>query len=81
MAAQRLGGFLAVALLGMTINVGVTSTLALALGAWRAAAKAAELGVGPWVVDVTAKAAGIGAAFVLNFWLNTTIVFREPARP
>lgn len=58
---KRLGLFLLVSLAGLTVNVGVTVA-----GAWALA-----------LPVVTAKAAGIGAAFLINFWLNSVIVFRE----
>ena len=57
---KRLGLFLMVSLAGLTVNVGVTVA-------------------GAWALDlpaVAAKAAGIAAAFLVNFWLNSVIVFR-----
>ena len=57
---KRLGLFVMVSLAGLTVNVGVTVA-----GAWALALPA-----------VAAKAGGIGAAFLINFWLNSVIVFR-----
>ena len=58
---KRLGLFLLVSLAGLTVNVTVTVA-----GAW-----------GLDLPVVLAKAGGIGAAFLVNFWLNSLIVFRE----
>lgn len=52
--------FFGVALLGMSINVGVT------------VAGSALTPFGP----ILAKVAGIGVAFLFNFWLNSTFVFK-----
>ena len=57
---KRFGLFLMVSLAGLTVNVGVTIA-------------------GAWALDlpaVAAKAGGIAAAFLINFWLNSLIVFR-----
>jgi putative flippase GtrA len=64
LALRRLGTFLAFALVGLGVNVGVTSA-------------------GVMIVNLPAMAAkigGIGVAFLVNFWLNNTIVFRSQAR-
>jgi putative flippase GtrA len=57
------GLFFLAALGGLAVNVSVT----LAGSLW--------LGIAP----VLAKIAGVGTAFLLNFWLNLRIVFRTPA--
>jgi putative flippase GtrA len=54
--------FFGVALLGMSINVGVT------------VAGSAFTPFGP----ILSKVAGIGVAFLFNFWLNSTFVFKAP---
>jgi len=54
------GLFFGVALLGMSINVGVT------------VAGSALTPFGP----ILSKVAGIGVAFLFNFWLNSTFVFK-----
>ena len=56
----RLGLFLLVSLAGLTVNVSAT------------VAGVDILRLPP----VAAKAGGIGAAFLVNFWLNSLIVFR-----
>jgi putative flippase GtrA len=56
--------FFGVALLGMSINVGVT------------VAGSALTPLGP----ILSKVAGIGTAFLLNFWLNSTFVFADRRR-
>ncbi len=55
--------FFAVALLGMAINVSVT-----VFGA-------PLIRLGPVLSPVLAKVAGIGTAFLFNFWLNSVFVF------
>jgi putative flippase GtrA len=60
---RGLGVFFVFAIVGAAVNVGVTSVGALALGA----------------PALAAKAGGIGTAFLVNFWLNATIVFRSSA--
>jgi putative flippase GtrA len=57
---RRLCAFLVFAVAGATVNVGVTSLGALALG----------------VPALAAKVVGIGTAFLVNFWLNCRLVFR-----
>ncbi len=61
----RLGSFLVFASLGFCMNVGVTSALALGLR----------------LPHVAAQVAGIGTAFLFNFWLNTAVVFAAPKAP
>ena len=61
LGVRRFGAFLLTASIGLAVNVGVTF------------AAAAFLGVPPLI----AKIAGIGVAFLLNFSLNTLIVFRK----
>jgi len=53
--------FFAVALIGLAINVGVTSAGAYWIG----------------LPPIVAKIAGIGSAFLVNFALNAFIVFRR----
>lgn len=59
------GVFFSVALVGMAINVGIT------------VAGSALTPVGP----IVSKIAGIGTAFLLNFWLNSAFVFRDGGAP
>jgi putative flippase GtrA len=83
---RQLGLFVAVAIVGMVINVGVTlaanatipfasmlSGLADLVGAPRS--MFAPLAVAP------AKACGIAVAFVFNFYVNSAFVFRARVRP
>ena len=60
---RRYAGFLAGTLVGLTVNVALTtigmSSLML-----------------PWAV---AKSFGVAAAFLLNFWINASFVFRGDA--
>jgi putative flippase GtrA len=60
LSLKRLGLFVLVSLAGLTVNVGVTVVGAMALD----------------LPAVAAKTAGIGSAFLVNFWLNSVIVFR-----
>jgi putative flippase GtrA len=62
------------ALLGLTINNGVT----VAGSAAHISLIVAGISVAPFQ-PVLAKIAGIGTAFLFNFWLNSTIVFRGHA--
>ncbi len=84
LAVRQLAVFVAVATVGLLINVGVTTAvnaiglfgpilgdLATAIG--RPASLTAPLSA------VSAKVCGIGAAFLLNFYLNNTFVFRRRA--
>jgi putative flippase GtrA len=57
------GLFFVAAVGGLIVNVSVTLFGSLYLS----------------VPPVLAKAAGVGTAFLLNFWLNLRIVFRTPA--
>jgi putative flippase GtrA len=61
LSARGFGLFFSVALLGMSINVGVT------------VAGSAFTPLGP----ILSKVAGIGVAFLFNFWLNSTFVFKS----
>jgi putative flippase GtrA len=61
LGVRRFGAFLLTALIGLSVNVGITSV-------------AATFGGFPPLI---AKTTGIGAAFLLNFSLNTLIVFRK----
>jgi putative flippase GtrA len=56
------GLFFVAALGGLTVNVSVTLVGSLYLG----------------IAPVIAKIAGVGTAFLLNFWLNLRFVFRTP---
>jgi putative flippase GtrA len=60
---RRYAGFLAGTLVGLTVNVVLTT-----IGMSRLML--------PWAV---AKAFGVAAAFLLNFWINANIVFRGDA--
>jgi putative flippase GtrA len=57
------GLFFVAALGGLAVNVSVTLLGSLYLG----------------LAPVLAKTAGVGTAFLLNFWLNLRVVFRTPA--
>jgi putative flippase GtrA len=61
----RFGAFLGFAVIGLSINTGVTAFSALALG------------LPPWL----AKCSGIGIAFGFNFLVNASIVFRNANQP
>jgi putative flippase GtrA len=56
------GLFFAGALGGLLVNVTLTTAGSLYLG----------------IAPVLAKALGVGAAFLVNFWLNLRVVFRLP---
>jgi putative flippase GtrA len=56
--------FFVAALGGLLVNVSVTLLGSLYLG----------------IYAVLAKVLGVGCAFLVNFWLNSRIVFRAPAR-
>ena len=58
------GLFLTAALGGLLVNVSVTLVGSMYLGA----------------PPVLAKLAGVGTAFLVNFWLNLRIVFRAPPK-
>jgi len=60
---RRYAGFLAGTLVGFTANVALTTICMSRL-------------ILPWAV---AKAFGVAAAFLLNFWINANIVFRGDA--
>jgi putative flippase GtrA len=57
------GLFFVAAIGGLTVNVSVTLIGSMYLG----------------ILPVLAKTVGVGAAFLLNFWLNLRIVFRAPS--
>jgi putative flippase GtrA len=57
------GIFFIAAVGGLAVNVSVTLAGSLYLG----------------IAPVLAKVAGVGTAFLVNFWLNLRIVFRPPA--
>ena len=61
LSIRRFGAFLLIASMGLAVNVGMTF------------AAAALLGLPPLI----AKTIGIGVAFLINFSLNTSIVFRK----
>jgi putative flippase GtrA len=56
------GLFFAGALGGLLVNVALTTAGSLYLG----------------IAPVLAKVLGVGAAFLVNFWLNLRVVFRAP---
>jgi putative flippase GtrA len=62
---RRYVHFLSASLIGLFANVLLSSAGVLWLG----------------LPAVTAKAIAIGVTFLLNFWINHEIVFREGARP
>lgn len=82
LSLRQLGLFVAVALLGMAINVGVTlaAVAVLPFGAMLAwAERVAGLPSGllaPYAATC-GKVCGIGVAFLFNFYLNSTVVFRD----
>jgi putative flippase GtrA len=57
------GVFFLAAVGGLLVNVSVTMLGSVYLG----------------IVPVLAKAAGVGTAFLINFWLNVRVVFRRPS--
>jgi putative flippase GtrA len=59
------GVFFVAAVGGLIVNVAVTLIGSLYLG----------------IAPVLAKIGGVGAAFLINFWLNLRVVFRAPAPP
>ncbi len=61
---RRLAAFLAFAIVGAAVNIGVTSAGCLVFGA----------------PALLAKLVGIGTAFLVNFWMNSAIVFRSSAQ-
>jgi putative flippase GtrA len=86
LSLRQLGLFVAVALLGMGINVGVTlvaaSTIpfgAILLHLTDAMGLPADIARATAVAP--AKICGIGVAFLFNFYLNSTIVFRDRSEP
>ncbi|WP_075217554.1 GtrA family protein [Mongoliimonas terrestris] len=65
LSTRRLLLFVLVALVGLTVNVSVTTVAATAMA----------------LPPVLAKIAGVGVAFLLNFFMNALIVFRgSPTR-
>ncbi len=60
---QGYGLFFVAAVGGLLVNVSVTLVGSLYLG----------------VAPLLAKIVGVGAAFLVNFWLNSRIVFRAPS--
>jgi putative flippase GtrA len=61
LSIRRFGAFLLTASIGLAVNVGMTSVVATFCG----------------FPPLIAKITGIGVAFLLNFSLNTLIVFRK----
>lgn len=86
LSLRQLARFFAIALVGMTVNVGVTGVAdALApfpaMVAWGASMVGLPAGVlEPYGPDL-GKICGIGVAFLFNFYMNNTIVFRERPEP
>lgn len=86
LSLRQLGRFFAIAVLGMTINVGVTG-VADAWAPFREmiAWAAGVAGLSPSLLEPYAadlgKICGIGVAFLFNFYMNNTVVFRERSEP
>jgi putative flippase GtrA len=86
LSLRQLTRFFGVAVLGMTINVGVTGVAdALApfqaMVAWASGiAGLPPTFLAPYAADL-GKVCGIGVAFAFNFYMNNTVVFRERSEP
>jgi putative flippase GtrA len=86
LSLRQLARFFAIAVVGMTVNVGVTG-VADALAPFPAivAWAAGLIGFPPGVLEPYApdlgKVCGIGVAFLFNFYMNNTVVFRERTEP
>jgi putative flippase GtrA len=86
LSVRQLAMFVGVALMGLTINVGVTvaadNLVPFAALLERAAS---VVGLAPGVLGrfaaAPAKVCGIGVAFLFNFYLNSTVVFRARPQP
>ena len=86
LSLRQLVRFFGIAVVGMTVNVGVTSVAdALAPFAAMVAWAADVVGLPPSLLEPYApdlgKVCGIGVAFLFNFYMNNTVVFRERAEP
>lgn len=86
LSLRQLTRFFAIAVVGMTVNVGVTGVAdALApfpeMMAWAAnIVGIPSIVLEPYAADL-GKLCGIGVAFLFNFYMNNTIVFRERPEP
>jgi putative flippase GtrA len=85
LSLRQLSLFVVVALVGMGINVGVTVTANQMIPFGQFLSRAGALvGMGGDVLKpfaaTLAKVCGIGVAFLFNFYLNSTVVFRDRAR-
>ncbi|MBV8681731.1 MAG: GtrA family protein [Caulobacteraceae bacterium] len=86
LSLRQLARFFGIAVVGMTVNVGVTGVAdALAPFAAMVAWVADLIGLPPSLLTPYApdlgKICGIGVAFLFNFYMNNTVVFRERAEP
>lgn len=86
LSLRQLARFFAIAVVGMTVNVGVTGVAdALAPFPAMMAWGASVVGLPPILLEPYAadlgKICGIGVAFLFNFYMNNTIVFRERPEP
>jgi putative flippase GtrA len=83
---RQLTRFFAIAVVGMTVNVGVTGVAdALAPFPAMVAWGASVVGIQPSLLEPYApdlgKLCGIGVAFLFNFYMNNTVVFRDRPEP
>ena len=86
LSLRQLARFFAIAVVGMTVNVGVTGVAdALAPFGTVMAWAAVLIGLPPGLLEPYApdlgKICGIGVAFLFNFYMNNTVVFRERTEP
>lgn len=86
LSMRQLARFFGIAVVGMTVNVGLTGVAdALApfpaMMAWGASIVGLPSGLmEPYAPDL-GKICGIGVAFLFNFYMNNTVVFRDRAEP
>ncbi|HEY2050617.1 MAG TPA: GtrA family protein [Caulobacteraceae bacterium] len=86
LSVRQLARFFVIAVVGMTVNVGVTGVAdALAPFPAMVAWGAGVAGLPPSLLEPYApdlgKICGIGVAFLFNFYMNNTVVFRERPEP
>ncbi len=86
LSLRQLGLFVGVALLGMAVNVGVTLVAAATIPFGAVLAHLVDLvglpaDIARASAAAPAKICGIAVAFLFNFYLNNTIVFRDRPEP